>query len=104
MDSYKACDNLEKKIAAFHLILPPYFTSFSFSPPTVLLLISIHSLKQLVTPGINAGQILATIVFTKPSWTNEHNLKLSLESQSFLMKFKWLQQTKHILGEQEPED
>uniref|UniRef100_A0A8C2B9Y7 TERF1-interacting nuclear factor 2 N-terminal domain-containing protein n=1 Tax=Cyprinus carpio TaxID=7962 RepID=A0A8C2B9Y7_CYPCA len=44
--------------------------------------------KQL---GINAGQILATAVFTEPSRTNEHNLKLSLESQSFLMQSKWLQ-------------
>ncbi|XP_016312940.1 uncharacterized protein LOC107666231 [Sinocyclocheilus anshuiensis] len=41
--------------------------------------------------GINAGQILATVVFTEPSRTNEHNLKLSLESQSFLMQSKWLQ-------------
>uniref|UniRef100_A0A9J7ZAM3 TERF1-interacting nuclear factor 2 N-terminal domain-containing protein n=1 Tax=Cyprinus carpio carpio TaxID=630221 RepID=A0A9J7ZAM3_CYPCA len=45
--------------------------------------------KQL---AINAhGQILATVVFTEPSRADEHNLKLSLESQSFLMQSKWLQ-------------
>ncbi|XP_016386330.1 uncharacterized protein LOC107722485 [Sinocyclocheilus rhinocerous] len=44
--------------------------------------------KQL---AINAGQILATVVFTEPSRTDEHNLTLSLESQSFLMQSKWLQ-------------
>jgi len=47
--------------------------------------------KQLVTPRITAGQMLATVVFTEPSRTSEHNLKLSLESQSFLMQSKWLQ-------------
>ncbi|XP_077049693.1 uncharacterized protein LOC143696832 isoform X2 [Siphateles boraxobius] len=47
--------------------------------------------KQLGTPRINAGQTLATVVLTKPSRTSEHNLKLSLESQSFLMQSKWLQ-------------
>lgn len=47
--------------------------------------------KQLGTPRINAGQMLATVVFTEPSRTSEHNLKLSLESQSFLMQSKWLQ-------------
>ncbi|XP_059362712.1 uncharacterized protein LOC132101643 [Carassius carassius] len=72
-----------------------------------------------------AGQILATVVFTGPSRTDEHNLKLSLESQSFLMQSKWLQpqvclnrlskeecaramdsyRARDILeGEQEPED
>ncbi|XP_058607282.1 uncharacterized protein LOC131524298 isoform X2 [Onychostoma macrolepis] len=44
--------------------------------------------KQL---AINAGQILATVVFAKPSRTDDQNLKLSLESQSFLMQSKWLQ-------------
>ncbi|KAK2894559.1 hypothetical protein Q8A67_011788 [Cirrhinus molitorella] len=44
--------------------------------------------KQL---AINAGQILATVVLTEPSRNDEHNLKLSLESQSFLMQSKWLQ-------------
>ncbi len=44
--------------------------------------------KQL---AINAGQILATVVFAEPSRTDEQNLKLSLESQSFLMQSKWLQ-------------
>ncbi|XP_016099268.1 uncharacterized protein [Sinocyclocheilus grahami] len=78
--------------------------------------------KQL---AINAGQILATVVFTEPSRTDKHNLKLSLESQSFLMQSKWLQpqvclnrlskeecaramdsyRARDILeGEQEPED
>ncbi|XP_016336450.1 uncharacterized protein LOC107684656 [Sinocyclocheilus anshuiensis] len=78
--------------------------------------------KQL---AISAGQILATVVFTEPSRTDEHNLKLSLESQSFLMQSKWLQpqvclnrlskeecaramdsyRARDILeGEQEPED
>ncbi|XP_067276333.1 uncharacterized protein [Pseudorasbora parva] len=47
--------------------------------------------KQLSTPRINSGQILATVVFTEPSRIKEHNLKLSLESQSFLMQSKWLQ-------------
>ncbi|XP_051580036.1 uncharacterized protein LOC127455899 [Myxocyprinus asiaticus] len=55
--------------------------------------------KQLIsTPRINAGQILetvgqvlASVVFTDPSKNNGHNLKLSLESQSFLMQSKWLQ-------------
>ncbi|KAK9958808.1 hypothetical protein ABG768_010908 [Culter alburnus] len=47
--------------------------------------------KQLGTPRINAGQILATVVFTEQSRTSEHNLKLSLESQNFLMQSKWLQ-------------
>ncbi|XP_052387484.1 uncharacterized protein LOC127934259 [Carassius gibelio] len=41
--------------------------------------------------GIDAGEILATAVFTEPSTTNKHDLKLSLESQSFLMQSKWLQ-------------
>ncbi|XP_051725865.1 uncharacterized protein LOC127499534 [Ctenopharyngodon idella] len=47
--------------------------------------------KQLGTPRINAAQILTTVVFTEQSRTSEHNLKLSLESQSFLMQSKWLQ-------------
>ncbi|KAK7151908.1 hypothetical protein R3I94_008292 [Phoxinus phoxinus] len=47
--------------------------------------------KQLGTPRINAGQMLATVVFTEPSRTSEHNLRLSLESQRFLMQSKWLQ-------------
>lgn len=47
--------------------------------------------KQLGTPRINAGQILATVVFTEPSRTNDQILKLSLESQSFLVQSKWLQ-------------
>ncbi|XP_073706736.1 uncharacterized protein [Garra rufa] len=43
------------------------------------------------TTSKQPGQIVATVVFTEPSRTGEHNLKLSLESQSFLMQSKWLQ-------------
>ncbi|XP_059420411.1 uncharacterized protein LOC132155715 [Carassius carassius] len=60
------------------------------SPSVYLESSSSHSTasKQL---GIDAGEILATAVFTEPSTTNKHDLKLSLESQSFLMQSKWLQ-------------
>ncbi|XP_043119917.1 uncharacterized protein LOC122362508 [Puntigrus tetrazona] len=44
--------------------------------------------KQL---AVNAGQFFATAVFAEPSRTDKHILKLSLESQSFLMQSKWLQ-------------
>lgn len=49
------------------------------------------ALGQLGSSSINEGLVSASIVFTESSKTIEPKLKLSLESQSFLMQSKWLQ-------------
>nr|XP_001920033.4 uncharacterized protein LOC100150699 [Danio rerio]XP_021328921.1 uncharacterized protein LOC100150699 [Danio rerio] len=49
------------------------------------------ALEQLDTSRINEGPDLAPIVFAEPSRTIEPKLKLSIESQSFLIQSRWLQ-------------
>lgn len=70
------------------LVLIETSFSFTFSPPTVLSITSIHSLQAIWHPKNHCRTDFSYCCLHR---INKHNLKLSLESQNFLMQSKWLQ-------------